>query len=158
MSDVTGNGQTATRLGKAQRRLECLKLRQDLAAARIRLARLERQAKAEELKTAHWWPEGVNPARQQLRDNLARKRDHQAELVEARAAGKDISEQGVWDWVGGYQDMLDRLRSPDGLLLSAISIVADRRYGAYWPFFQDLARAGFDSRRPEALGLWRQGK
>jgi hypothetical protein len=38
--------------------------------------------------------------------------------------------------------MIDRLRSPEGLLLSAISIAADRRYGACWPFFrtwQELA-------------------
>ena len=38
--------------------------------------------------------------------------------------------------------MMDRFRTPDGLLLSAISIAADRRYGAYFPFFrtwQELA-------------------
>jgi len=137
------NGHTATRLGKAQRRLEHLRLKQQLAEARIRLARAERQAKAEELKTAHWWPQDQNAGRQQLQENLRRKRDYQAELLEAQAAGKVLSEQGYWgDWVGGYQDMLDRLRSPDGLLLSAISIAADRRYGACWPFFrtwQELA-------------------
>src|SRR5215469_942183 len=137
------NGHTSTRLGKAQRRLEHLRLKQQLAEARIRLARAERQAKAEELKTAHWWPQDANPGRHQLHENLVKKRDHQAELLEAQAAGKDLREQNyLWDWMGGYQDMLDRLRSPDGLLLSAISIVADRRYGAYWPFFrtwQELA-------------------
>src|SRR5215467_6164501 len=96
------NGHTATRLGKAQRRLEHLRLKQQLAEARIRLARAERQAKAEELKTAHWWPQDQNPGRQQLHENIAHKRDYQAELIEAKAAGKVISEQGYWgDWVGG---------------------------------------------------------
>src|SRR5215471_7049228 len=108
------NGHTANRLGKAQRRLEHLKLRQQLAEARIRLAKAERQAKAEELKTAHWWPQDANPGRHQLHENLVRKREHQAELLEAQAAGKELQEATYWEWVGGYQDMLDRLRSPDG--------------------------------------------
>src|SRR5215467_15004759 len=98
MSD--SNGHTANRLGKAQRRLEHLRLKQQLAEARIRLARAERQAKAEELKTAHWWPQDANPGRQQLHENMARKRDHQAELLEAKAAGKQLSEAyNTWDWV-----------------------------------------------------------
>jgi hypothetical protein len=138
------NGHTAGRLGKAQRRLQSLALKQQLAEARIKLARAERRAKAEELKTAHWWPQDQSPGRRQLAENLqARKRDVQAELLEAKKAGKDISEQNyLWDWVSGYQDMIDRLRSPEGLLLSAISIASDRRYGQCWPFFrtwQELA-------------------
>ena len=134
---------TDPRISRAERRLKCLRLKQQLAEARIRLARAERQAKAEELRTAHWWPREPNPGAAVFQENLARKRDHQRELLEAKRAGKELQEANfLWDWVSGYQDLIDRLRSPDGLLLSAISIAADRRYGACWPFFrtwQELA-------------------
>ena len=42
----------------------------------------------------------------------------------------------VFDWVSGYSDLLDRLRSPDGAMLSAVSVAADRAYGANWPFWR----------------------
>lgn len=140
MSETNG---TAPQLADIERQLAEIEAREKLERAKLRLTQLERRRKAEELKTSHWWPRDHNPSGKLLREAFARKRDHHAELLEAKQLGKEIQEGNfLWDWVSGYQDLIDRMRSPDGLLLSAISIASDRRYGACWPFFrtwQDLA-------------------
>lgn len=142
---MTQTNGAAAALSKAERKLKHLQTRQKIAEAKIRLARLDRQAKAEELRASHWWPRAErNPGTELLREALqAKGRGHADLLEQAKAHGKELTEGNfLWDWVSGYQDLIDRLRSPDGLLLSAISVAADRRYGAYWPFFRtwnDLA-------------------
>lgn len=141
MSETNGTPRRRTR----RQQLKALRLKKQLARERIELARLERQAKLEELRACHAWPRTApNPGAELLREALTRKGHSQADLIEqARKDGKQLTEGNfIWDWVSGYQDLIDRLRSPDGLLLSAISIAADRQYGSYWPFFRtwsDLA-------------------
>ena len=61
--------------------------------------------------------------------------ENQLRRIEMKS--KRIQEQDyLWNWVGGYQDLLDRLRSPDGALLQSVSVASDRLYGANWPFWK----------------------
>ncbi len=140
MSDTNGSAATLPELEQELSRLE---LEEKVEKARLRLAQLARQRKLAELSAQHAWPRQPNPGGRLLAEHLGQRRDKQRELVEAKAAGKELQETSfLWDWVSGSQDLIDRLRSPDGLLLSAISVAADKKYGCYWPFFRtwnDLA-------------------
>ena len=141
MSDTNG---TPKRLSRARRKLRALQLKKQLAEARISLARTERRAKLEEVRAQHAWPREIrNHSADLLREAFEQKRQQGIDILEAKRLGKQLGEGNfIWDWVSGYQDLVDRLRAPDGLLLTAISIAADRMYGCYWPFFRtwnDLA-------------------
>jgi hypothetical protein len=127
-----------------KKRLQRLRLKKELAKERIELARLERRANMEELHAANVVPLQCNPGRDVLLEAMRHKNADQISLLEqAKKQGKQLAEGNfIWDWVSGYQDLIDRLRAPEGLLLTAISIAADRQYGSYWPFFRtwnDLA-------------------
>lgn len=125
---------TARRMARMKRKLRAVQMQRELAEQKIALARLEKQAKLAELDAKHAWP---RQGRNQSMEVMA------AAIQERIGPSKEVMEGNfLWDWVSGYQDLLDRMRTPDGLLFSAISITADRMYGAYWPFFRtwnDLA-------------------
>lgn len=44
--------------------------------------------------------------------------------------------QESWEWVGAYQEVIDRLSGPDRDMLMPVSTYSDRRYGANWPFWR----------------------
>lgn len=77
--------------------------------------------------------------RQQLRETRAQVKLARAEreLAGLKRRTKQLTESNVlWDWVNGYSDLLDRLRTSDERLLLAPSTVQDRRWGSNWPFWR----------------------
>ena len=60
---------------------------------------------------------------------LERLEQRQRRLTESAAA---------WEWIDSYNDVVDRLRGPERDLVLPVSTVADRRYGANWPFWRTL--------------------
>lgn len=59
------------------------------------------------------------------------------ELTRLKRHSKKLQESNIlWDWISGYQDLLDRLGTSDGRLLLTPSTVQDRRYGANWPHWR----------------------
>lgn len=78
-------------------------------------------------------------AREQLLEAKARLEVARAEhgLARLQRRTKRLRESNILhDWMSGYQDLIDRLRTDEGRLLLAPSTVNDRRYGANWPFWR----------------------
>lgn len=67
----------------------------------------------------------------------ARILQEEARLKVLQRHSKRLAEsQESWEWIGGYQDVVDRLRGPERDLVLPVSTAADRRYGANWPFWR----------------------
>lgn len=62
-------------------------------------------------------------------------------LVEqAERQAKRLAENyDQWGWLGGYEDVVDRIRQPGKELYAPMSTVNDRRWGHNWPFWRTSA-------------------
>ncbi len=59
--------------------------------------------------------------------HLERLQQRQQRLTESYEA---------WEWISGWQDVVDRMRGPERDLVQPVSTAQDRRYGANWPFWR----------------------
>jgi hypothetical protein len=92
---------------------------------------------------------------------------HQVQLLRARRQLATLQRQrtlleaaAAFDWMGGYQDLIDRFRTADNQVFNPISTAQDRRYGANWPFWktwQDHARLRGSARILHGLNTQAQG-
>ncbi|MBY0527326.1 MAG: hypothetical protein K2R98_28275, partial [Gemmataceae bacterium] len=78
--------------------------------------------------------EQLRQARTEARLIEAELRLGQLKTLKSRRAIREQTDQ--WDYLSTYQDLLDRMRQPDGALLMPVSTAADRLYGANWPFWR----------------------
>lgn len=78
--------------------------------------------------------ESIRQAR--LEGRLIEEEMRLSRLKSARSLRRLRESSDQWDYLNTYQDILDRMRQPDGGLLTPISIASDRKWGANWPFWR----------------------
>lgn len=107
-------------LAEVQEQLKTTRAQSRLIEERLRLTQLQRLERRHTHDHVRW----LDPLLEAKRANVLESADQ-------------------WDYLSTYQDLLDRLRSPDGILLTPFSTAFDRAYGRNWPFWltwQDHAR------------------
>lgn len=63
-----------------------------------------------------------------------------AMMGQAEKQAKKLTENyDQWGWLGGYEDVIDRIRQPGKELYAPMSTVNDRRHGHNWPFWRTWA-------------------
>lgn len=62
---------------------------------------------------------------------------HLAHAQQLRQRQQRLTENSeAWEWISGWQDVIDRMRGPERDLVQPVSTAHDRRYGDNWPFWR----------------------